>query len=463
MKFFFSLIMIFLLSSCSRDSRVDKSNHFIEELVAANLFSGTVAVIKDGKLKFARGYGDSNKQLNVAMKTETPMPIGSNTKFFTTVAIYQLQQQGKLSVKDSVSDYLKSSDFGLSGSWCPKLEGESTCQTVTIRHILSMSSGVYPAIDCPDDSKWCWKNQKVTMQEASELIVPGKPIKDYVKTIIEAPLQFTPGSKYQYSNASFWIAAYIVESVSGMSLAEYWQKNIFEPVGLTNTYYDPFDGRGTIHNLIGESYNYFFSPTTGAFLGAGNAPWNDYMNSLAVANGAGGIVSTIEDMSKWYMTWFSEPEKLGLTTDIVDNQLLHPYTKIEGSAFYAQGIAVNVSAGLVTYCGGISSYLTCMYFWRNNENRSQSDLIAVFLNGVPVVSEVPGVNNAVPYQVISDITWKPDITWEKDSNTKCSNRIGNKTYALPPMLCEIEKSPALTSSYLAKRLHEIWELRGTLH
>src|SRR5436190_2216196 len=166
--------------------------------------SASVAVVKDGKIAFVHAYG--------LARTEPPMPatpemrysIGSISKQFTATAVLLLAEEGKLSLDDRVV------------RWLPEL---TRAKDVTVRQLLSMTSGYQDY--WPQDYVMPMMLEPVTAATIA-------------KTWAEKPLDFEPGTKWQYSNTNYVIAGMIVERAAGMPLLEFLQKRIFGPLHMTS-------------------------------------------------------------------------------------------------------------------------------------------------------------------------------------------------------------------------------------
>jgi CubicO group peptidase (beta-lactamase class C family) len=164
--------------------------------------SAAVGIVIDGKIVLATAYGDA--RLSPPLKATGTMayPVGSISKQFTASAVLLLQQDGKLSLDDTVSKYF------------PEL---TRANEVTIRELLSHTSGY-------ED----YAPQDYTIPEWTK---PTRPI-DVVHKWAEKPLDFDPGTQWQYSNTNFVLAALIVEKASGMPFAEFLKTRVLEPAGI---------------------------------------------------------------------------------------------------------------------------------------------------------------------------------------------------------------------------------------
>lgn len=189
--------------------------------------SASVAIVEDGKIVYTHGYGLA--RLNPPTPAEPSMrySIGSISKQFTAAAILLLEQQGKLSLNDPVSKYF------------PDL---TDARHITIRMLLSHTSGYQDF--WPEDYVMPPMEQPTTPQHI--LDVWGKK-----------PLDFTPGTRWQYSNTNFVIAGLIVEKVSGEPLFTFLEKNIFTPLHMARVWdsdqtpLSPTDAAGYVRHALG--------------------------------------------------------------------------------------------------------------------------------------------------------------------------------------------------------------------
>jgi CubicO group peptidase (beta-lactamase class C family) len=168
--------------------------------------SASVAVVEGGKIVYTHGYGLARLEPPTSAKPWVRYSIGSISKQFTAAAILMLQHEGKLSVNDPVAKYF------------PDL---TDAKNITIRMLLSHTSGyqdywpedyVMPPMEKPTDTQHI-------------LDVWGK-----------RPLDFAPGTKWQYSNTNYVIAGLIVEKVSGMPLMQFLRERIFEPLKMKDVF-----------------------------------------------------------------------------------------------------------------------------------------------------------------------------------------------------------------------------------
>lgn len=237
------------------------------------LFSGynratpgvAVAVVKDGKIIFKKGYGTANLEYDLPITTKTVFQIASVSKQFTAFSIYLLEKQGKISLEDDVRKYLP--------------EVPDVGKTIKIKHLLAHTSGIKDQTALLTLAGWRM-DDVTTTQHILRLISRQKE------------LNFEPGSQYLYSNSGYTLLAETVKRVSGGSFAEFTKKSIFEPLGMTDTqFYDDFE---RIVKNRADSYE----------LENGTYKKKSLSNS---ANGASNLYTTVEDMTKWILN-FENPK-----------------------------------------------------------------------------------------------------------------------------------------------------------
>ncbi len=199
-KFIVIFAFVLLLSAVARADKID--DYIKAEMLKQRVPGLSLAVVKDGKIIKAQGYGLANVEHNIPAKPETVYKIASVSKQFLATGIMLLAQDGKLRVDDKVSQYLD----GTPETW----------KAITIRHFLTHTSGVvreapgFNAFKVQDDF-------------------------DVIKTAYSLPLRFTTGEKYEYCNVGYFSLAEIIRRVSGKGWEEFLQERIFAPMGMTAT------------------------------------------------------------------------------------------------------------------------------------------------------------------------------------------------------------------------------------
>jgi CubicO group peptidase (beta-lactamase class C family) len=217
-----------------------------------------LAVIKEGKVVYERGYGCANLEYGTPITPSTVFNIASVSKQFTAMSVLLLVQQGKLSLDDDIRKYISEvPDFG---------------RVITIRHLMHHSSGLRNFEDLLVIAGWRTEDV-ITREDVLNMVSHQKE------------LNFSPGDEYLYCNTGYHLLAEIVARVSGQSLAEFADANIFKPLGMTNTHFH--DDHERIVRNRASSYRR-----------EGNKSFKNAFSNASVVGG-GGMYSTVEDLAKW--------------------------------------------------------------------------------------------------------------------------------------------------------------------
>lgn len=261
------LLLFFLAFSVN--AFYGQTNDKVIEKQIDNLFSNynsttpgvAVAVVKEGKIIFKKGYGAANLEYDLPITPKTVFLIASVSKQFTAFSIYLLEKQGKISLEDDIRKYL------------PELPNFG--KIVRIKHLISHTSGIKDQASLLSLAGW-----------RSEDATTTQDVLRYISR--QKELNFEPGSQFLYSNSGYTLSAEIVKRASGVSFAEFTKKNIFEPLEMTDTqFYDDFE---RIVKNRADSYE----------LENGTYKKKSLTNST---DGAGNLYSTVEDLSKWVLNF----------------------------------------------------------------------------------------------------------------------------------------------------------------
>ena len=216
-------------------------------------FSGSILISVDGisLCEYSRGFADkSNATPNTSA---TKIELGSITKQFTAAAIMLLQEQGKLSVYDTVDKYIPEYDFG----------GD-----MTIENLLNMTSGI------PD-----FLNSMIYLNDIHEIdMMEPCSFENVLRFANSNGIEFTPGSSFKYSNTNYMLLGEIIARLSGVTYEQFVENNILKPLGMTNTTMNMNDADAVGYLIDGSEGDK--SDTT--YFGA-----------------AGEIASCTVDMNKW--------------------------------------------------------------------------------------------------------------------------------------------------------------------
>ena len=263
-----------------------------------------IGVIEDGEMVFSKAYGKANITHNLDFKLNTPTNIGSVSKQFTAFAILLLEEQGILSIDDDVRIHIPEfPDFG---------------ELITIKHLLNHTNGLREIYNLLPITGWSGENKLLRSEILNSLKRQKK-------------LQVSPGEEFNYNNSAFILLADIVERKTDSKFPDWMKKNVFEPLGMKDSYVrsDP--------SQIIPNASQGYSQGENGYIEAGD---------LYAAYGAGGIYTTPLDLSKWLQN-FKEPKVGG---DEVIAKLVTPGILKKGDTLpYALGIGVRERKGLKMY------------------------------------------------------------------------------------------------------------------
>ncbi len=208
--FLATLLLVSVLSARAAelpaDMRAKIDSSVASILAKTGAPSASIAVVRDGEIAYEQAYGTADLAKKTAATPAMRYGIGSISKQFLAAAVLLLAEEGRLSLEDRVV------------RWFPEL---TRANEVTIRQLLSMTSGYQDF----------WP-QDYVMPMMLEPVTAERILDEWAKK----PLDFEPGTKYQYSNTNYVMAGRIVEKVSGMPLFELFGKRIFQPLGMTTVF-----------------------------------------------------------------------------------------------------------------------------------------------------------------------------------------------------------------------------------
>jgi CubicO group peptidase (beta-lactamase class C family) len=302
-----ALLLLFTAIARAQDP-TPKFDEYMNALSGQGRFTGSVLVARDGKVIFSKGYGLANVEFDVANTPQTKFRLGSITKQFTAAAILLLQERGKLSVQDPICKYVDN---------CPAAWSE-----VTIHHLLSHTGGLPNFTSFPD-----YQPKMMMPVTLPEMIARFK----------DKPLDFKPGEKWNYSNSGYFLLGFIIEKAAGESYESFLQKNIFEPLKLTNTGYDHHD---TILKKRATGYS----------LVKGKMVNSAYLN-MTQPYSAGSLYSTVEDLFLWNEALHSDKLLSAKSRELMTTPVKNDYG-------YGLGVQGKSGHKMVSHGGGINGFST---------------------------------------------------------------------------------------------------------
>jgi CubicO group peptidase (beta-lactamase class C family) len=275
-----------------------------------------LAIIKDGKIIYKRGYGMADLERDVPITSKSLFDIASTSKQFVAMSIALLAEEGKLSLDDDIRKHIpEMPDYG---------------NKITIRHLVHHTSGIRDYCDLMYLAGLPFENDYPEAQ-IIELIARQKS------------LNFKPGEKHLYSNSGYFLLGEIVQRVSGKSLNEFTKEKIFKPLGMEIThFYDDFT-RVVKNRAIG-----YFPKKDGGY---GIALF------LFDLVGDGGLLTSVEDLFLWDQNFYHN--KLGQQGQKLIEQLLTPGTLNNGKKLdyaFALGIGEYKGLKMISHGGAWAGY-----------------------------------------------------------------------------------------------------------
>ena len=247
------------LTSASLSTKIDL---MFEDLSEAEGPGCAVGILKDGAYVHKRGYGYANLEHNIPLSGESVFRIASVSKQFTALAIAILAERGDLDLDADVHTFIPElPDFGA---------------PVTIRQMVHHVSGMG---DYDLDFE----------------ILPGKPFRfgnqdywtneEFLQQVLTKPLALSPGEQFEYSNLAYYLLGQVVERVSGQTLRDFSEAEIFSPVGMTSTFFND-----NVNDIVPHRADAYVPMEDGGF--------EILMTNLSWV-GDGGVYTSLDDFEKW--------------------------------------------------------------------------------------------------------------------------------------------------------------------
>jgi D-alanyl-D-alanine carboxypeptidase len=270
--------------------KIDQVAH--DALAKTGVPSASVAIVKDGQIAYLHAYGNARLDPETPAKPEMRYSIGSISKQFTAAAILRLQEKGKLSLDDKVSKFIP---------------GLTRANEITIRQLLSHTSGYQDY--WPQDYVMPMMLQPVDAHKILD-------------TWARKPLDFDPGTKWQYSNTNYVIAGLIVEKASGEPLLQFLQQEIFAPLNMKSV-------ADTDKAKLGDT------DPTGYMRYALGPPRPAPKEGSGWLFAAGELAMPAEDLAKWDIS-------------IINQELLKPasYQEFETEVLLKNGLGTQYGLGV---------------------------------------------------------------------------------------------------------------------
>jgi CubicO group peptidase (beta-lactamase class C family) len=305
-----AIVAAFVLSGCSgrsnagpdaRDAALGADiEAFGARLAAGDEFSGVVLLARHGRPLVRRGYGLADRKAGRRNTPETPFALSSVSKMFTAVTIAKLVDRKQLSFDSTL------------GSLLPTYPSAEARDQVTMHHLLTMSTGIPDLFRVPE----FW----------AEIAAIKKP-PEFWKYFARSPLQFRPGTQWDYSNSNFLLLGAIIEQQTGRAFTSVVEEEVFRPLGLGNTRYE-------------------VDPSRKPALGYTRTPPAD----------------TIWDSTRWYPAW--EEPKPG-DDFIAGSPMGGGYSTVDDLARFADALVANRILSQETTARVLTGYVDTKYGGRD--------------------------------------------------------------------------------------------------
>lgn len=255
------------------DQLRDELGDLLDRVCRDEPFSGVVLVSDDQGDVFVRCCGYANRSWKVPNRRDTRFRIASVGKTHTAVAVLQLIECGLLSLDTGIVELLSLEDTRISDA-------------VTIRHLLTMTSGIADWIDESPTSRWNWNALK-----RKRPLYLLKESADYLPLFINREPNFAPGESWAYCNANYVLLGMVIEKASSVPYPDYMRQNIFRPAGMTDTDFLPVDAAA---DRVAEGYVPMLDDHRNL------VGWKSNIYDLTIEGGSdGGSTSTADDLVRF--------------------------------------------------------------------------------------------------------------------------------------------------------------------
>lgn len=251
------MAFVFIITGCSQAPTFEKEVDDIFSYLDGNTPGGALLIIKNDSVVVSKAYGLADLTSKEKITTKTLFNTGSISKTFVAYVILELEQEGKLSLNDSIARYF------------PNFKNPQIAQKVRVHHLLTHTSGL------PDNRR---------QHLDSVFLLTAKDQENFNPILLNDSLLFEPGSRYEYSNPAFNGLAMIIEKVTGNKWQDEVNNRIFIPAGMkTSTITDgPYPTTGVAHAYLKTSTGYIEK---------------DYGEEPTfAAAGNGGVWSSVEEL-----------------------------------------------------------------------------------------------------------------------------------------------------------------------
>ena len=281
-----TLLLVFSTCAIAQNSIESKVDAYIKSEMEKQKIPGVaLAVVRDGKIILAKGYGLANVEHQIPVKPETIFQSGSMGKQFTATAVMMLMEDGKLNLDDKIAKYISDAP----PAWA----------NITVRHLLTHTSGM---TDYPSGFDF---RRDYTEEEL-------------LQRIKAVPLAFQPGEKWSYSNLAYVTLGILIHKVSGQFYGDFLRDRVFKPLDMSTA------------RVISEEA-IVPNRAAGYRLVKGELKNQNWVSPSLNTTADGALYLTVYDMAKWDAALYTERlvKKSSLdqmwTSVKLNNGSTHPY------------------------------------------------------------------------------------------------------------------------------------------
>ncbi|MEO6313791.1 MAG: serine hydrolase domain-containing protein [Chitinophagaceae bacterium] len=338
-RFLCFLLFTFLLNIVNAqldDSLVKKVDAIFAEYDNSSSPGCALAILKDGKIIYKKGYGMSSLEYHIAISPASIFHVASLSKQFTAAALIELSLEGKLSLNDDIRKYIPAvPDFG---------------HVITFNHLLHHTSGLRDQWELQGLAGWR-DDDLITERDIMEMLARQKA------------LNFLPGDEYSYCNTGYTLIAVAIKKITGVSLRAYADSVFFNPLGMTSTHFHSDHAEITPNR-------------TSAYRKDDKGIWKI---SIPVFDtyGATSLFTTVEDLAKWDENFYTK--KIGGNNFVTAMQLTG-FLNDNTPMTYAAGLDIQTYNGYKTVAHGGADAGYRSYFLRFPDQHFSVILLANLAN-----------------------------------------------------------------------------------
>jgi len=314
----------------------------------------TMTISKDGEMKYLRSFGYANTEANIQTQPYHVFRIASISKSITAIGIMKLVQDGQLSLSDKV--------FGPSGileNFPDIVDANITdarIYDITVQHLLEHTSGWDSSVNCfPNPTTpypWFFPgcNPKDASLHVAQVygVANPPPASILIRFMLDKGLNFTPGSRFSYSNTGYAVLGRVIEAVSDMDYEAYIKSAILHPLGIFDTHV----GKVLPVDFHEREARYYGTGTTKSIYGTGeNVPWQYGGQNYPEMDALGGWTTTARDLNRLMVAVDGFNTKPDILTPATLAVMTTPSTVYQ---YYAKGWALNNTPGTYLHNGALT-------------------------------------------------------------------------------------------------------------